>query len=351
MAVSMYSRGMLSSVILALLLPFFAANVSNKAKAAEPWRVETIKLNSSPERLYFREGKVSLRKVRVLTRDGKLHFLERCNNTYCATKTNNTYVPPKLPAGALPDAVPAAGKRNILSAWLASPTRRYDHGILGDDIEAGSMVAINKLRKRLVLELGADSVFEDRKVRLADMDGDGRDEMISVRSYLDRGAAISIIKESGHGLEIIAETPPIGIPNRWLNPAGIADFDGDGRLEIAIVVTPHIGGILEFWEYRGGKMVREKQLRGFSNHAIGSRVQGMSAIADFDGDGIMDLALPADGQRVIRIISFAKGAIAEIARIDLPGRIVSQILALRLDGARRPVLIAGLDTGVLALIQ
>lgn len=351
MADSMYSRRLFARAVLVLSLPFFAAHISYKAKAAEPWRIETIKLTGVPERLYFREGKAALHALRVLTRDGKLHFLKRCNDTYCANQTSNPYVPPRLPAGALPDAVQAIGARNIRSAWLASPTRRYDHGILGDAVEAGSMVAIDERRKRLVLELGADSVFEDRKVRLADMDGDGKDEMISVRSYLDRGASISIVKQSGHGLEIKAETPPIGRSHRWLNPAGIADFDGDGRLEIAIVVTPHIGGTLEFWEYRDGKMVREMQLRGFSNHVIGSRVQGMSAVADFDGDGIMDLAVPADGQRMIRIISFAKGAVAEIARINLPGRIVSQILALRLDGAKRQALTAGLDNGVLAIIR
>ncbi len=38
----------------------------------------------------------------------------------------------------------------------------------------------------------------------------------------------------GNELSIIAETPPIGIPHRWLNPAGIADFDGDGVADLAI---------------------------------------------------------------------------------------------------------------------
>ena len=70
--------------------------------------------------------------------------------------------------------------------------------------------------------LSANSVFEDRKPRLADLDGDGTDEIIVVRSYLDRGAALSIVKLKAEGLEIVAETPAIGRANRWLNPAGIA---------------------------------------------------------------------------------------------------------------------------------
>ena len=47
---------------------------------------------------------------------------------------------PKPPDGALPDAKVATGKGDIARAWLAEPTTCYDHGILGDEIEAGSLV-------------------------------------------------------------------------------------------------------------------------------------------------------------------------------------------------------------------
>ena len=40
--------------------------------------------------------------------------------------------------------------------------------------------------------LDARSVFEDRRVRLSDIDGDGRPEAILVKAYLDRGAAIAV---------------------------------------------------------------------------------------------------------------------------------------------------------------
>jgi len=67
-----------------------------------------------------------------------------------------------------------------------------------------------------------------------------------VRSNLYGGAAVSIITMGATGLEIFAEAYPIGLAHQWLNPVGAADFDGDGVMEFAAVVTPHPQGVLSF---------------------------------------------------------------------------------------------------------
>ncbi len=350
MAASTSETGALRSVLVLILFAIVACIDSQLAFAKE-WRVHSIPLKSPAQRIYLQDNRQSLRRVRIRTADGSWLFLNECGELICAEATTAGYKPPPVPAGALPDAEVVLGDKGIRSAWYAAPTRRYDHGVLGDAIEASALVAVDERKKHHTLTLAPDSVFEDRKPRLGDLDGDGTDEIIAIRSYLDRGAALSVVKLTGHGIEIKGETPPIGRPHRWLNPAGIADFDGDGRAEVAIVVTPHIGGILQFWEFRSGRMIREMELRGFSNHAIGSRVQEMSAVADFDGDGVQDLALPGDDQRSIRIISLAMGAAAEVARIALPARMVTELIAIKPRGAKRPVLVMGLANSTLALIN
>ena len=159
-------------------------------------------------------------------------------------------------------------------------------------------------------------MFEDRQPRLADLDGDAIDEIVLVRSYLRRGAALSVIALRGGALSIVAETPPTGSPNTWLNPAGIADFDGDGQHDIAFVQMPHVLGLLRVWTLRSGGLVEIAKMPDTSNHVIGSPNLGLSAVADFDGDGVADLAIPTRDRTYLRFLSF-KGGARELGRKPL----------------------------------
>lgn len=211
----------------------------------------------------------------------------------------------RLPGGKI---VKSQGQ-GIVQAHYACPTTRYGHGILGDAIEAGCLVVKTTAGKTLHLVLPDSNVFEDITPRLADMNGDGKNDVVAILTSLTKGASLAVIGLRGNKLQIIAQTPYIGRSHRWLAPAGVADFDGDGQLEVAFVRTPHIGGTLEFWGFEGNNFRQEKQIRGFSNHKIGLTRITTSRLKDFDGDGITDIALPNTNWSGIRIISLAKGGV------------------------------------------
>ena len=177
-------------------------------------------------------------------------------------------------------------------------------------------------------------VFEDRTPRLADLDGDGTVEVIAIRSSLAKGASVTVYGLVGGKLNERASTGFIGRSNRWLNIAGIADFDGQPSLEIAYVCTPHIGGTLFFYAYRHGSLERIGSIDGFSNHVIGSREMRLSAVADVDSDGRDDLALPSDNRRTLRVIGLKPGSPVEFGAIALPGRIDK---AIAVDGSGPPL--------------
>jgi len=236
-----------------------------------------------------------------------------------------------LETGMLPDGEIVSGKGHLRRAWLSDPTDRYDHGVLGDRLEAGAVVAMTADRQELVFSLGPESVFEDRFPRLVDVTGDGREEILLVRSYLDQGAALVVLGAVAGRLRVVAETPPIGTAHRWLNPAGVADFDGDGRPEIAYIVTPHIGGVLKIIEWTGDAWRTEFIRRGYANHVLGSRALRLSAVIDYDGDGVDDLIVPTQNRRRLEVLRFDGETYQTRARVELGSELVSDITQCDLD--------------------
>ncbi|MBL6928423.1 MAG: VCBS repeat-containing protein [Rhodospirillales bacterium] len=255
----------------------------------------------------------------------------------------NTVAEPR--SDMLPDGEVAYGERNITAAWLSGPTGRYRHGVLGDAVEASGLSAQLADGRIVSLELGTTSVFEDRLVRLVDLNSDGTDEILVVRSYLDTGAALAVVGVRNDRLAILAEAPAIGLPHRWLNPVGAADFDGDGRTEIAIVRTPHIGGILILYRWEDDRLVEVYRENGFSNHVMGSRELGLSAILDANADGIPDIALPDASRRNLRVVTFAQTRFRNLGGVRHPSPIVSKIQTSADPTSGKPAVLYSLADG------
>lgn len=234
--------------------------------------------------------------------------------------------PVPAPADALPAARTAFGNKDILYAWLVKPADRYPHGVFGDPSAAAGLRVMFRDGRTAEVTLPADQVFEDLEPRIVDVDGDGRDEVMVVRSRLDKGAALAIYGEkeacdgdaAGRTLALLGETRPIGQPNRWLNPVAVADFDGDGRPEIALIRTPHLGGVLEIHRLSEGRLIKSAELAGYSNHVFGSRTLRLAAAADMNGDGAPEIVVPTQDRRSVAVIRFSADGLQEIRREALP---------------------------------
>ena len=213
--------------------------------------------------------------------------------------------------------LPDGGEAQIegLTAYYSDPTDRYDHGILGDGIEAASLTIENG-EQTIRVSLPDDQVFEDLTPRIVDADGDGRPEILTILSSVDQGAAIALYSPQGKQLAV---SPFIGKPHRWLNPVGVADFTGNGHPEIAVVETPHIGGVLVLYDWDGhsGTLMERQRVSGFSTHVIGSRDQNLSIIVDWDGDGVDDILLPSQDRTALIGVSFAGDTFREVERFSL----------------------------------
>lgn len=266
--------------------------------------------------------------------------------------SRSTNTPPEIvpetrrPAqNGLPDGLVAAYSEtgDIASAWYEAPTKRYGHAILGDGIEAGMLKVKTAAGETLSLTLPKKYVFEDRYPRLADLDGDGLIEVVTIRSSTSKGGSVTVYGIENGALVQRATTGFIGRANRWLNIAGIANFLGGDKKQIAYVQTPHIGGTLFFYAYANGTLTPIGSIHGFSNHVIGSTEMRLSAIADVNADGRPDLALPSDNRRKLRFVGFGKAGPRQIGIVSLPAKINK---AIGIKGAGRELrFVVGVENG------
>ena len=310
------------------------------AAHAADWHLEPVKTPARVDRLDTIDGQVRVRA-------GKHWYAVERKNGRIALRFLDAPAPPVLPERALPDGGLAHGSKDIRRAWLADPTTRYDHGVLGDKIEAGSVVVETRDGTRHTVHAGLDAVFEDLRLRLADFEGDGHDFIVVVKSYLKKGSSLAVIGRRHSRYTVVAETPPIGRPHRWLDPAGIADFDGDGKPDIAFVRMPHVLGQLELWSFDGHTLAKRAEMPDFANHIAGTRALNMAAVTDFDGDGGADLALPSLDRSRLRLVTFVPVP-REIMSLPLAAKAVTNFGIVGGNGA--PAIVFGLANGTLVAL-
>lgn len=222
----------------------------------------------------------------------------------------------RLDLGALPDGDVLADDRGRLLV-LTGPTERYPHAILGDAVEASGFAIYNPAEPDSVVrvEIDTPAVIEGRRALWADFDGDGALEVQVTVSDSEGGARLIVYEETG---EIAFEGSPIGRGNRWRHQIAFGQFGG--RQLGVEVVTPHIGGIVTFNEYRGEEIANVARVSRYTSHGIGSRELEGAVALDVDGDGDLELLLPTQDRRTLVAIGVTDGeaGVEWMSAVDSP---------------------------------
>jgi hypothetical protein len=244
----------------------------------------------------------------------------------------------------LPESRLAHGHRNIVTVWFAGQTDRYRHGVFGDKLEASRLVVETDDGEQLDIVLPATRVFEDVEPRLADVNGDNSDEILVVESDIQLGASLAVYGIVEGRIVKITATPFIGLPHRWLNPVGVGDFDGDGHADIALVATPHIGGILRLYRLTGATLSLFAEYSGVSTHRLGSTELGLGRVISATPRD--RLLVPNQARRALMLLEWSDNGWQEHTRVTLPGELISSLIPVDVDRWR-----VRLDTGTHYEIQ
>ncbi|MEC9280196.1 MAG: hypothetical protein VX947_04835, partial [Chloroflexota bacterium] len=121
------------------------------------------------------------------------------------------------------------------------------------------------------------------------LEEDGIREILVMVSNSRTGARLIVFNDAG---EPTAFGPAVGRDSRWRHQLAVAPFGPSGEVEIVDVLTPHIGGIVEFYRLENDILKVVVKIPGFRSHKIGSRNLDMAVAGDFDGDGRVELLVP-----------------------------------------------------------
>jgi hypothetical protein len=271
-----------------------------------------------------------------ITQNGEVKIIDQSDRDLATLQVN-----------ALPDARILIDERDRL-LLLSDSTDKYNHGVLGDNLEAKSITLIEtqptiQISSRIYL--GDNEVIEGITPIWVDINGDEQREIIVTISDLDLGAGIVIFSETG---ERLAEGPKMGRAYRWRHQIGYLTVGPEGENELVVVRTPHIGGVVEYYRYSDGDLTIAAEYTGITSHTIGSRDLDMAALGDFDGDGVNELLLPnPDFTELVAIRRTPAGA-EQAWRIAIGGVMSTNLSGVTLPNGRI-ALAVGRDDGVLTL--
>jgi hypothetical protein len=252
----------------------------------------------------------------------------------------------RLPVNALPDArLISDGRGRLL--FLSDPTDRYDHGVLGDRLEAGSITLVKtKPHLEIVtrIEISSPAVIEGVAPIWMDLDGDGTREILVTVSDFRDGARLVLYNESG---QILAQSPGIGQGYRWRHQLAAAPLGPAGEILIVDVLRPHLDATLEFFQWKDDSLILLADLPGFSTHQIGSRNLDMGLIGDLDSDGRLEVVAPDKDYKTLNGIGLDNGFAQVLWSVPLHGTMTSNLSGVTLEDGS---LVVGVGVGNTLLV-
>lgn len=235
----------------------------------------------------------------------------------------------RLAINALPDARLLRDEEGRVLV-LTHPSPAYDHGVLGDALEATAITLIETRPTPRILnriDIPQGKVIEGLAPLWWDWDGDGQREIVVTVSDARAGAQLLVFSETG---DLLAQGEAIGQGYRWRHQIAIAPFGPGGEWELSDVLTPHIGGVVEFFSWAGGQLQQRATQAGYTSHVIYTRNLDLALAGDFNADGRAELLLPAQDRRSLELLAHQADGVQVLTTLPLEGELSTNLTGVTL---------------------
>lgn len=167
---------------------------------------------------------------------------------------------------------------------------RCKAGWQGDHIGGGFITAMN-LDGSIKWNYFVDNAVIWSSPALADLNGDGRlDVVVGTGLYFQTSQAKKVIAINGSTGNLMWEAPTAGVP---VGSPSIGETDGGGRPEVYIITR---GGYLYSYDGENGNERFRVCIRDGSCSGGDAATHGGVALADIDGDGVVEAITQGEGR-------------------------------------------------------
>jgi len=239
-----------------------------------------------------------------------------------------------LPLNAQPDARMVMNKVGQIALYANSTDQRYVHGIMGDNFEGSTLIILDvkdsEIRVLARVDLPGEDVYEGIAPFWADLNGNGTEDLVTTVANGTFGAKLRAYVWDGSKIQQEVDGPAIGQGNRWRHQLTAGPFGPNGEIEIADVLTPHIGGTLEFYRWEDASLNIVATFPSVTTHLIGSRNLDQTAAGDFNGDGQLEVLVMNRARTEIIAVQHTENGAEEVWRLNAGGEIITNFAPVEL---------------------